>query len=299
MKKLLLLILLILLPLISCNEDNTEIISPNIGVLVSVPGGTFQRDGAATNLSTVSSFKMSKYEITRAQFLAVMGTDPSEPRSSGMSDPVQSVNWYQAIAFCNKLSLLEGLIPVYAVSGVNFSTLTYAQIPTSSDTTWNTVTANWTANGYRLPTEMEWMWAAMGADTANPGSVNTTGYAKAFAGSTGKNAIGDYAVFGFSTSETGHTTTPRPNPVGSKLANELGLYDMSGNVQEWTWDVFESDTYPSGSLSDYVGTASGTPRVNRGGSWKIDAFYATVAHRHFLGPHLQYDLMGFRVVRRP
>ncbi len=272
--------------------------STNIGTLIYVPAGTFQRDATATNLSTVSAFRMSKHEITRAQWTAVTGwADPSDVTySSGTNDPVQKVNWYDAIAFCNKLSILEGLTPVYAVSGVDFATLTYAQIPTSSNATWNAATANWNADGYRLPTEMEWMWAAMGADLANPGEVNTTGYEKAFAGSTGTNALGDYAVFGYNSGQAGSTTTQRSNPVGSKLENELGFHDLSGNVWEWVWDWH--GTYPTGTVMDYRGPASGTHRVGRGGGWYHYASSCTVAYRGNYNPNYRYDYYcGFRVLR--
>jgi formylglycine-generating enzyme required for sulfatase activity len=259
--------------------------SAHIGTLKYVPAGSFQRDSTSTNISTVSAFRMSQYEITRAQFLAIMGTDPSNTTySTGTSDPVQQTNWYHAIAFCNKLSIAEGLTPVYSVSGVNFSTLTYAAIPTSSDATWDAATADWSANGYRLPTEMEWMWAAMGA------TAGATGYLKAFAGSTGSNAIGDYAW-----TEENSSVNYKSQPVGTKLPNELGLYDMSGNVWEWCWDWY--DSYSMGTQTNYRGAASGTSRVLRGGSWTYLAFHATVAYRFYLSPYTQSTPLGFRVVR--
>jgi formylglycine-generating enzyme required for sulfatase activity len=210
---------------------------------------------------------------------------------------VQGINWYHAIAFCNKLSITEGLTLVYSVSGINFTTLTYAAIPTTSNATWDAATANWTANGYRLPTEMEWMWAAMGA-TNGSGYVSgtyTIGYTKAFAGSTGSNSIWDYAVFGYYTSDTGRTTTARSNPVGSKTANELGLYDMSGNVWELNWDWY--DAYPTGTQTNYRGPASRTARVIRGGSWNYFASYAAVAYRILHDPYDTDDTTGFRIVR--
>ena len=226
------------------------------------------------------------------QWVAVTGwADPSDTEySSGTDDPVQNVSWYDAIAFCNKLSLSEGRTPVYSVSGVNFTTLTYAQIPTSTNATWNAATANWMANGYRLPTEMEWMWAAMGADLANPGAVNTTGYAKAFAGSTGSNAIGYYAWY---ESNSGFST----HPAGTKLPNELGINDLSGNILEWTWDPY--GTYPTGTVTDYRGPASGTNRALRGGYWGFPATYCTVAYRDTfeLGPDSRNGAVGFRVIR--
>jgi formylglycine-generating enzyme required for sulfatase activity len=199
------------------------------------------------------------------------------------------VNWYHAIAFCNKLSIVEGLTPVYTVSGIDFTNLAHASIPTSGNATWNAATANWSANGYRLPTEMEWSWAAMGANMgADPFAVNTTGYTKAFAGSTGGNSIGDYAWY---SSNSGNKT----HPAGSKLPNELGLSDMSGNVWEWCWDWYGS--YPAGYQVDYRGAASGTGRVIRGGSWGYDASVCAVAYHSSNGPNYRYYDIGFRVVR--
>jgi sulfatase modifying factor 1 len=269
---------------------SSDYTSVNIGILKYVPAGTFSRDGAAGNNSTVSAFHMSRYEITRAQFAALLGTDPSNSAySSGTSDPVQTTNWYHAIAFCNKLSLAEGFTPVYSVSGVNFATLTYAAIPTSSGTIWDAATADWSANGYRLPTEMEWMWAAMGA------TAGTTGYLKAFAGSTGSNAIGDYAVYGYGSGQAGATTAQRSNPAGSKLLNELGLYDMSGNVMEWNWDWYAA--YPTGALTDTRGPASGTSRVLHGGDWSDNVSLCAVAARLGQTPNQAILVFGFRVVR--
>ncbi len=268
--------------------------SISIGLVKYVPAGTFQRDASASNTSTVSAFHMSQYEITRAQFAALLTTDPSNSTySSGTTDPVQMTNWYHAIAFCNKLSLAEGLTQVYTVTGVNFATLTYAAIPTSSNTTWDAAIATWTNNGYRLPTEMEWMWAAMGATGTG---TNTTGYLKAFAGSTGSNAIEDYAVYGFGSGQAGATTTIGSNPVGSKTANELGLYDLSGNASEWCWDW--EGSYPTGAQTDYRGAASVSTRVQRGGSWTCEGDGCTVAIRNdFALSFGQSPDIGFRVVR--
>ncbi len=273
-----------------------------IGNLVYVPGGTFLRDTDPSNLSTVSSFYMSQYEITRTHWTSVTGwPDPSDvSRSSGPGDPVQMVSWYDAIAFCNKLSLQEGLTPVYSISGVNFQTLTYAQIPTADDVNWNAVTADWGANGYRLPTEMEWLWAAMGGDTADPGNVNTDGFMKLFAGHSGTNTIGDCAVFGFYSSEPGRTMTERTNPVGSRCANELGIYDLSGNVWEWIWD-WKQDSFPTGDLTNYRGPGVPGPgggRVGRGGSWENSSPSCALNDRGVGMPNIRYFNFGFHVVRK-
>jgi len=223
-----------------------ETVSANIGMMISIPAGRFQRYGSLENVSVVDGFMMGRLEISREQFLAIMGSDPSRPLYSDSTGPVIDQSWYHAIAFCNKLSLAEGLQPVYTVAGVNFTTLIY-----------------WSVSGYRLPTEMEWMWAAMGAPAdGQNGSASSSGDQKVFAGSTGINAIGDYAWYSIN---CGNGDTANVNykahPVGSKLPNELGLFDMSGNVWERCWDW--KGTYPDGILENYRGAATSDKRVHR------------------------------------
>jgi formylglycine-generating enzyme required for sulfatase activity len=242
------------------------------GVWVSmwyVPEGSFQRDATATNVSVITKgYWLAETETTQQLFQAVMGSNPSY--FSGTNLLVEQVNWYYAIAFCNKLSVANGKEAVYSVkvSGteVNWASLTYAQIPTESNSDWNAVTMDTSKNGYRLPTEMEWMWAAMGAvKTSQP---NTTGYTRAFAGSNG--SIADNAWY---YSNSGDKT----QVVRRKISNQLGLYDMSGNVVEWCWDLY--DSYPSGELTDFTGAASGPYREIRGGSIYSYAYECTVAFR--------------------
>jgi len=210
------------------------------------------------------------------------------------------VNWYHAIAFCNKLSLLEGLTPAYTVSRVsNWAELAFDSIPTSTSdanyNAWKDAECNWDADGYRLPTEMEWMWAAMGApaDGQDEG-INRTGYTKAYAGA-GTNSIGDYAWYDENSDDKTH-------PVGGKRPNELGLYDMSGNVEEWCWDW---DNPQTGKRTDDRGVSSGSYRVVRGGSWHSDASFCTVASRNDdysyiwndYYPYIRKNYRGFRVLR--
>jgi sulfatase modifying factor 1 len=255
--------------------------------MVNVPAGAFQRDATSTDISNVAAFSMTKNEITVQQFMDVTGlSNPGEILIPSFNAPVNYINWYHALVFCNKLSMLEGKTPVYSINGstdpVDWIHDNGGAVPINSPSNalWDAVTPVWAASGYRLPTEMEWMWAAMGA---------TDDYVKAFAGSTGSNLIGDYAW----TSENSGSTT---HPVGMKLPNELGLYDMSGNVLEWCWDWYAD--YPSGTLTDYRGPASGTFRVNRGGSWYWDASHATIAYRLKDSPYYQYTNIGFRVVSK-
>ncbi len=268
-------------------------------IMVEVPAGSFQRDGTETNISIISQpFHMSEHQITQSQFEAVMGTNPSHFNShpDSPNKPVEQVSWYDVITFANKLSLLEGLTPVYSVDGISdWTALGYGEIPTSDNADWNAATADWDADGYRLPTEMEWMWAAMGADQdAQAGAmqegINRTGYSKPFAGYDGSNVIDDYAWYRENSAVETH-------PVGTKLPNELGLYDMSGNVSEWNWDWY--GTYPSGEVTDYVGAASGSYRVRRGGSWDGYAAVCTVANRGYNAPQDRGapSIYGFRLVR--
>lgn len=252
-------------------ERLSDYTGTRVGTLKAVEGGTFNNGTADM---TVSSFRMSQYEVTRTQVYDIMGTDPSDTSySSGTSDPVQMISWYYAIAFCNKLSIAESLTPVYTVTGVDFATLTFAAIPTATNADWDAATADWSANGYRLPTEAEWQFAARGGNSSN-------GYTYA-----GSNTVGDVAWY----------ATYSTHTVGGKTANELGLYDMSGNVYEWCWDWY--DTYPATAQSDYRGAASGTNRILRGGSWRYSATSCTVAYRYYYNPYYQNSPFGFRVVR--
>ena len=269
--------------------------------ITHVPGGSFQRDGTATNTTTVSPFYMSTYPITQAQYVAVTGKANPSYFSEGEeapNRPVERVNWYDALVFCNMLSMAEGRTPVYTISG-STNPADWGEVPTDSNESWDAVTMNMAANGYRLPTEAEWMWAAMGATSGHDYSgsgVYTTGYLKAFAGSTGTNSINDYAWFGYSSSPQGTATEYMTYPVGSKLPNELGLYDMSGNVWDWIWD-WRAD-YPSDPLTNPTGPESGTNRALRGSSWAMYASWCAVAHRGDFAPNVRLIDVGFRVVSR-
>jgi formylglycine-generating enzyme required for sulfatase activity len=266
-----------------------------------VPAGSFQRDSTAANVSVITSgYWMSETEVTQGLFQAVMNirssyftTNPEDESEDGWKKlPTDCVNWYRAIAFCNKLSLANGKEPVYSVSGVsNWATLTFGEIPTLNTPEWNSATWDKSKNGYRLPTEMEWMWAAMGADTSV--QPNTTGYLKAFAGSTGSNSIGDYAWD--NTNSDGKT-----HEVGKKLPNELGLKDMSGNVDEWCWDWYRN-SYPAGEMTDYdgggsSGGGSSAFRPFRGGCWDHGASLCAVSCRNPGITDVLDNGFGFRVV---
>jgi len=198
-------------------------------------------------------FWISPYEVTQAEYAAVMGTNPSHFKGDTL--PVDSVSWYDAVEYCNRRSQLEGLTPAYTIEGKNV--------------TWDKA-----ANGYRLPTEAEWEYAARG------GSLSK-GYE--YAGSNNPDEVAWY----------GNNSGSSTHPVGTKAPNELGLYDMSGNVWEWCWDSWtdavQADPPP--------GASSGSFRVLRGGSWDCHARYRRLALRVGGNPVYRFYDVGFRVVR--
>ncbi len=239
---------------------------------ILVEGGTFNN---GTSDVTISSFYIDKYELTQSGYQAVMGENPSH-FSGNLDRPVEQVSWFNAIEYCNRRSVLEGLTPCYSYS-------TYGTNPDDWPSGWNTrysnhtnVNCNWTANGYRLPTEMEWMFAAKGGNQSQ-------GYTY-----SGSNTIADVAWY-YSNSGS------RTHDVGEKTANELGTFDMSGNVWEWVWDIYGS--YPSGSQTNPTGANSGSYRVLRGGSWLYGADYCTVSGRSFDYATFSFSNFCFRCVR--
>ena len=206
----------------------------------------------------VDGFFMAKTEVTWSEFQAVRtwaaanGYDiGSVGAGTGPNRPVTFVSWYQSLKWCNARSEKEGLRPVYKVD-----TAVYR----SGD---SVPTIDPTANGYRLPSEKEWEFAARGG-------VKTNGYE--YSGSNDVNAVAWYG------NNSGNST----QDVATKLANELGLSDMSGNVWEWCFDDWDG---------------SGSSRVYRGGSWSIIAYYCRVAYRFNNDPSLPSDDFGFRVAR--
>jgi formylglycine-generating enzyme required for sulfatase activity len=210
--------------------------------MVAISGGTFMMGSPASEPErnsdevqhsvTVSSFYMGKYEVTQAEYQAVMGSNPSYFRGDRL--PVEQVTWYDAINYCNALSQREGLTPAYTVSGTS-------------------VTWNHAANGYRLPTEAEWEYACRAGEGTpfNTGNNITTSQA---------NYDGRVPYNGNPTGIYRGTTTD----VGSFAPNAWGLHDMHGNVWEWCWDRYGS--YTSGSQTNPEGAVGGAGRVLRGGS---------------------------------
>ena len=152
--------------------------------------------------------------------------------------------------------------------------------------TWDAVTCNFKANGYRLPTEAEWEYAALGGKNGVTADDPTD-----FAGTNDRSELSEYAWF-YSNSDN------KTHEVKKKLSNELGLYDMSGNVLEWCWDWYDNSNTPSlTSETPVYGVASGSYHVIRGGSWFDGADVCSVGARGKGSPRDSGDNLGFRVVR--
>ncbi len=264
--------------------------------MVNVPAGVFQRDADPANTCAISAFSMIDREITNSLYNQVMTS------ASGDDCPVPSKSWYDAIVFCNVASLNMGLKPVYYVKGTadpyvwdGTHDVTISAPSGTENTDWKSVVCDWSANGYRLPTEMEWMWAAMGATSCSGymGGINAEGYKKAYAGDP-KYLSDYYAQYG-QPYLTGSCTA-----VDGKAMNELGIRGLSGNVFEWCWD-FSGDTakpyYTNGSLINPRGCASGVGRVYRGGCYFEPVDKCTIAYRGEAGTRGVSKGIGFRVVR--
>ena len=255
--------------------------------MVYVEGGTFLMgcDDSRDNLNggcaygekpahkvSLRSFYLGKYEITQGEWIAVMGSNPSSFSGCGNICPVERVSWYDALIFCNKLSMKNSKMPVYKINNS-----TDPQVWGSPNATWDAVQMDISANGYRLPTEAEWEYAARGGqsslDYPYPGGNN--------ADEVGWN-------------RENPNTMSRSHPRGMLKPNELGIYDMSGNVWEWCWDWYKSDFYQPEQCNP-VNNTPGSVRVLRGGGWSNVRQYCRSADRISVTPGYRHYDLGLRL----
>jgi len=252
--------------------------------MVRVPGGSFQMgmgdtagDGNSDErpvgmMITLRAFSIGKYEVTQALYESVMGYNPSH--FNGYADspkrPVEQVTWYDAVEFCNKLSKKERLQPIYVINDREPAT----GYPIESAT----VTADWSKNGYRLPIEAQWEYAAKGG--------NRSPFVLEF------NDIDVNSVVWYA-----DNSDDIPNVVGMKGPNDLGIYDMYGNVQEWCWDR-GTGFNPEGPLGvEPKAMPEPSLRVVRGGLWFISARGVRSEYRNNFLPYYRSNAIGFRLAR--
>lgn len=247
---------------------------------VYIEGGTFTM-GAPENKKqfnfdekehnvTVSSFWIGKYEVTQKQYTEITGSNPSVFKDNNL--PVESVNWYDAVEYCNKLSSRQGIKPYYKIDKKKHD-------PNNTNTG---ETLKYTVSilggyGFRIPTEAEWEYACRAG--------TTTQYY------WGDNLDGDYCWYD-------NNSDKKTHPVGQKEPNAYGVYDMIGNVWEWCWDWYGFEYYSNSPTYNPPGADSGDSRVMRGGSWYNYGVTPGSAERLSVpasfGGNYQH---GFRVVR--
>ena len=280
-----------------------QLIFPNLPTgMVLIPAGSFQigdtLDGEGDAIPTniyVSGFYMDTNLVSYGlwtnvyAFAAANGygfNNAGSGKNNATNQPVQTVDWYDCVKWCNARSEQAGLTPVY------YTDAGLAQLYQTGEVT---PYVNWVANGFRLPTEAEWEKAARGGlsgrrfpwgnrideNQANYRG-NTNGYSYDF-GPNGYNAIG---LIGGS---------PGTSPVGSFDVNGFGLYDMAGNILEWCWDRYGTP-YGQPTPTNPTGSATGSARVLRGGYWLTYADSARCSYRNFGNPSNGVGV-GFRCVR--
>ena len=228
---------------------------PIAAVQGAVLGDNSKSDNKEHSVS-LSAYYIGQTEVTQELWQAVMGSNPSEFTAS-VKNPVEQVSWYDCIKFCNELTaeVMGEEHCVYKVRG-------------------ESVTADFSQKGFRLPTEAEWEYAAMG------------GKKYEWAGTDSEDRLKKYAWYKVNSGDKTHE-------VGQKEANGYGLYDMSGNVWEWCWDWYGST--PGSGQSDPTGQSSGDDRVMRGGSWWDVALRAARAFRVNSDADSSNYFLGFRV----
>ena len=255
-------------PEISASPTISVPITSNAKIeMIFVQGGTFtmgspdevgNTDERPQHQVTLGSFHIGKYQITQAQWIAVMGSNPSHFKGDNL--PVETVSWNDIVGTTGVSVVLNGI--TYYENGFIYKL------------------NKLTGKTFRLPTEAEWEYAARGGNKSQSHTYS------------GSNTIGNVACY---SSNSGDAT----QPVGSKAPNELGVYDMSGNVWEWCSNRYNSSYHSDLPQNNPTGPSSGSYRVLRGGSWYSLAENCRVAYRYDYAPDYRNYNNGFRVALVP
>jgi formylglycine-generating enzyme required for sulfatase activity len=260
------------------------------------------KDEVLHYVTVTYEFEMMQSEVTQSQFEALLGYNPSHFGPNGPGGecgggcPVENVSWHEALAFANAMSQQDGLEPCFVCTGSESSVICHLNpaydLPQDCE-------------GYRLPTESEREYATRaGTLTAFHNGPLTNPYRSpldpnldeiAWYGGNSSSMTSDFACSGWFTG----ATTCGPQPRATKAPNPWGLYDMSGNVKEWTWDWY--GTYPTGTAAEPIvdpsGPASGQKKVVRGGAWSGYAYDSRSGYRDVLSPNSRAYEVGLRLVR--
>ncbi len=243
--------------------------------MVFVEGGSFEMgdhfweqqeggdDEQPVHTVNLSSYYICETEVSNDEYNLIMNG------GSGTNYPQANVNWYNTIKFCNLKSIAENRTPCYTVDGESNPLLWPASF--TPDVSWNT-------NGYRLPTEAEWEYAARGG-IHNEDNLR-------YSGCHEESSLGEYAWYG---------SNGGPGEIGTKLPNQLGIYNMNGNLWEWCWDWYDADYFDVSPVDNPHGPEAGSLKTGHGGAIGHAAHYSRVANRNFGNPASGYSWVGFRI----